>query len=148
MRALARLNYSQFETRRGSLDALVRTGDINLVRSPTLRREIVQYSSELTIADEELVQTNSTLWDNVKDLSRYIERQWEAERDRSMRGRGLEGLGFTGLVGTFELNVLRVDPEVRAAYGAHELALRNRVGIMLRLRGAAARMLGILGEAE
>ena len=109
----------------GTIDALIGTGDINLLGSPVLRNVIIQERSRMAALEAGF----SDIGLMIRDAQ--LLRLREMERVRTAHGLG---------PGPIPTSAIRTSPDLIAGYAAHRTALSNQAGLMESLRAAAERV--------
>lgn len=113
--SIARLNISPMTLPMGTLDALLETGDVNLLSHEGLRATIINQRSEIGTWLSLIEQFNVTVLANVARQSVAVEEISSKYRDAAE---------------PMPLVALRESPTFIAAYEIHRNALNNHLGFM------------------
>jgi hypothetical protein len=123
--ALPGFGYSEFSPHVTTLDVLIETGDLALLRSSALRADLIDLRNQLQVTARWLDRTETQIW--------------SAHRDRNL---SLEVLGPA----TTHLSALRQSATLRAAYREAAIASENRLVALRTLRPSLQSTRRLLGE--
>lgn len=129
--------------RMGTMTALLSTGDINNIRSDSLRSAIVRLTGKLEDLQVKLNATQTAIWSNVADYTRAERTLFESTDDRSTRRR-LTQLAPADALRLFDLAAIRRYPEIQASFRLHAIAVANRSGFLQDARAPVDSIIDLL----
>ncbi len=125
--------YNYFEPLTGTLTALVQGGDLRLVRSDSLRFDLIAYSALMHETQTILRHTETLIWNSTERVVRG--------RVRHSQPAGRRGWGPVDVAGVM------TDPEIISALQLQVAATQIRLFNLGRLEEPTSRILGLIRTA-
>jgi hypothetical protein len=128
--------YNYFEPLKGTLTALIQGGDLRLVRSDSIRFELIAFSALLDETETILRNTETLVWNSTERLltGRARHSQYAARRDAN-DGRGWGQVNVAGALN---------DPEIISALQVQAVASSVRIFNLSRLKEPTSRIINLL----
>lgn len=128
--------YDYFEPLTGTLTALIQSGDLRLLRSDSIRFELIAFSALIRETETGLRHTESMIWRSTERVAAGRARHSQsAARRRTNAGRGWGQVDVAGVLN---------DPEVISALQIQALATHLRIFNLGRLEEPTSRIVGLL----
>ena len=131
--------------RTGTMSALLSTGDINNIRSDSLRSAIVRYAGQIDDIQKKLSTIQSSVWSNVADYTKEERALFESTNDRGVR-RQLTGVVVADALRLFDLSVIRRHPQLQASFRLHAIAAANREALLRNARSPLEELIRLLDQ--
>jgi hypothetical protein len=131
--------YNQFEPLTGTLVALIQGGDLRLLRSDSIRFELIGYSAVIHETEEILRHSEGLIWNSTERVIQARARHSQS----AVRGEGSAGRAW----GTVDVAGLLNDPEILTALQVQTVASQVRLFNLGRLEEPTARIIRLL-QAE
>jgi hypothetical protein len=128
--------YDYFEPLVGTLTALIQSGDLRLLRSDSVRFELIALSALIHETEAGLRHTESLIWNSTERVAAGRARHSQsAVRRGANAGRGWGQVDVAGVLN---------DPEVISALQMQALATHLRIFNLGRLEEPTSRIVGLL----
>jgi hypothetical protein len=128
--------YDYFEPLTGTVTALIQSGDLRLLRSDSIRFELIAFSALIRETETGLRHTESMIWSSTERVAAGRARHSQsAARRGTNAGRGWGQVDVAGVLN---------DPEVISALQIQALATHLRIFNLGRLEEPASRIVGLL----
>lgn len=128
--------YDYFEPLMGTLTALIQSGDLRLLRSDSIRFELIAFSALIHETETGLRHTESLIWNSTERVAAGRARHSQsAARRGTNAGRGWGQVDVAGVLN---------DPEVISALQIQALATQVRIFNLGRLEEPTSRIVGLL----
>lgn len=131
--------------RTGTVTALLATGDINNIRSDTLRSALVRYADEVNFIRSSLSRTETASWANVRDYVRAEEELFQTARDPDLKRR-LVAMSSDEALRSFDLRRIREHPGIAAAFRLHAITVANRMEVLQQSKAPVEELLRLLDD--
>jgi hypothetical protein len=131
--------YNYFEPLRGTLAALIQSGDLRLLRSDSIRFELIAFSSLLDVTETILRHTETLIWNSTERLALGRARHSQSAARRG--GNAERGWGQVDVAATL------TDPEIISALQIQALASHMRFYNLGRLEEPTSRIITLI-QAE
>lgn len=128
--------YDYFEPLTGTVTALIQSGDLRLLRSDSIRFELIAFSALIRETETGLRHTESMIWSSTERVAAGRARHSQsAARRGANAGRGWGQVDVAGVLN---------DPEVISALQIQALATHLRIFNLGRLEEPTSRIVGLL----
>jgi hypothetical protein len=128
--------YDYFEPLTGTLTALIQSGDLRLLRSDSIRFELIALAALIRETETGLRHTESMIWSSTERVAAGRARHSQsAARRGTNAGRGWGKVDVAGVLN---------DPEVISALQIQALATHLRIFNLGRLEEPTSRIVGLL----
>ena len=128
--------YNYFEPLKGTLTALIEGGDLRLLRSDSVRFELIAFSALLHETETVLRHTETLIWNSTdRVLNGRTRHSQSAARRQTNAGRGWGRVDVAGVL---------TDPEVISALQLQAAASRIRLFNLGRLEEPTTRLIRLL----
>ena len=128
--------YNYFEPLKGTLTALIQGGDLRLLRSDSIRFELIAFSALLHETETVLRHTETLIWNSTdRILNGRARHSQAAARRESNGGRGWGQIDVAGVLN---------DPEIVSALQLQAMASQIRLFNLGRLEEPTSRLIDLL----
>jgi hypothetical protein len=128
--------YNYFEPLTGTLAALIQSGDLRLVRSVSLRSELIAYSSVIQETKSVLRDTEAMIWNSTQRvLAGRTRHSQSAGRRAASGGRGWGQVNVAGALN---------DPDIISALQVQAMSSQIRVFNLERLKEPTSRIIDLI----
>lgn len=128
--------YDYFEPLTGTLTALIQSGDLRLLRSDSIRFELIAFSALIRETETGLRHTENMIWSSTERVAAGRARHSQSAARRGTNvGRGWGQVDVAGVLN---------DPEVISALQIQALATHLRIFNLGRLEEPTDRIVGLL----
>jgi len=131
--------YNYFEPLRGTLAALIQSGDLRLLRSDSIRFELIALSSLLDVTETILRHTETLIWNSTERVA--LGRARHSQSAARRRANAERGWGQVDVAATLN------DPEIISALQVQAMASHMRVFNLRRLEEPTSRIIRLI-QAE
>lgn len=131
--------YNQFEPLTGTVTALVQGGDLRLLRSDSLRFELIKYAALIDATETMLRHTETLIWNSTERVA--LGRVRHSRKAARNEGNAAPAWGQVDVAGALN------DPEIISALQIQAVATRIRILNLRRLKAPTHRIIELI-EAE
>ena len=128
--------YDYFEPLTGTLTALVQSGDLRLLRSDSIRFELIAFSALIQETQVALQHNETMIWNSIERMNLgRVRHSHSAARRAANAGRGWGQVDVAGALN---------DPEIISALQIHALASQMRIFNLGRLEEPMSRIIALI----